>query len=195
MAEVALGLKVKTGKAIVVALRGPAAEPTVVGKTLLQVAFTFEEGAVFHATQEMPAVQARAHVEHAEARFTKLAQKELTAFVRELGADVAAARLAAPDAKPLPPIEKIVKSHPLVHAAEIEIYRRVFTAACEALQLSPKRVADAAAQIARALHWDQARVTKHLAAMGKASGRPWAVDQKEAALAAWLAHCETNVSR
>jgi len=27
--------------------------------------------------------------------------------------------------RPLPPLESILRSHPLVHAAEIELYRRV----------------------------------------------------------------------
>jgi hypothetical protein len=187
MAKVTLGLKVRTGKAAVVALRGPAAEPEVVGKALIQVAFTFEEGAVFHAVEELPTAKARAHVERAEARFTKLALKELTAFLATLGVDVAAARLAAPVAKPLPLLEKIVKSHPLVHAAEIELYRRVFTAACEALHVPPKRVDEGAKRVASALGWTSARVAQHLASMGKAAGRPWAAEQKEAALAAWLA--------
>ncbi len=187
MGALALGLKVRTGKAAVVALRGPANAPVVVAKALVQVAFTFEEGAIFHAVEEMPLEKARTHVENAEARYTKLAQKELAAFLEGLGADVSAARLAAPAAKPLPPLEKITKSHPLVHAAEIELYRRAFSAACEALDLGPKRVDDAEKKIASALRWKPAQVAKHLAAMGKASGRPWAAEQKEAALAAWTA--------
>jgi hypothetical protein len=187
MASVTLGLKVRTGKAAVVALLGPATEPQVVGKAMIQVAFTFEEGAVFHAVEEMPIAKARARVASSEARFTQLAHEELATFVKKLGGNVAAVRLAAPAAKPLPALEKIVKAHPLVHAAEIELYRRVFSGACEALKLSPKRVDGAAASVASALGWTPARVAKHLAAMGKASGRPWAAEQKEAALAAWAA--------
>jgi hypothetical protein len=131
MATVTLGLKVRTGKAAVVALRGPATEPQVVDKAMIQVAFTFEEGAVFHAVEQMPIAKARAHVERAEARFTKLAHEELAAFVKQLGEDVSDARLSAPPAK-------------------------------------------------------------QLAAIGKASGRPWAAEQKEAALAAWTALINRN---
>jgi hypothetical protein len=187
MAKVTLGLKVRTGKAAVIALRGPAAEPEVIGKEMIQVAFSFGEGAVFHAVEKMPIAKARTHVERAEARFTKLAHEELTRFVEKLGADVAEARLAAPVAKPLPALERIVKVHPLVHAAEIELYRRVFSAACEALELTPKRVDEAAKGVASALGWTPARVAEQLAAIGKASCRPWAAEQKAAALAAWHA--------
>src|SRR5262245_33186170 len=90
--KLALGLKVRTGKAAVVALSGSAMKPEVIGKTLIQVAYTFDEGAVFHAAQEMPIAKGRARVESAEARFTKLARKELAAFVATLGADVSAVR-------------------------------------------------------------------------------------------------------
>jgi hypothetical protein len=107
--------------------------------------------------------------------------------VENLGGDVPAARLAAPEATPLPALEKIVKAHPLVHAAEIEFYRRVFSAACEEIGAPMKRVDDAATKVAAVLGWKPAKVAAHLAAMGKASGRPWAAEQKEAALAAWLA--------
>jgi hypothetical protein len=186
MNQVALGLKVRTGKAALVALSGPAADPRVVGKTMIQVAFTFEEGAVFHAAQELPTAKARAHVERAKTRFTKLAREELSAFVAKIGADIAAVRVAAPAAKRLPPLEKVVKSHPLVHAAEIELYRDVFATASEALGMPPKRVDASAQSVAAALRCTPARITKQLATMGKASGRPWAAEQKEAALAAWL---------
>lgn len=75
----ALGIKVRTGKAILVLLGGPAVAPTVVAKAMAQVAFTFEEGAVFHAAAQMSLARARTHVERAEARFTELAQREIHA--------------------------------------------------------------------------------------------------------------------
>jgi hypothetical protein len=51
----------------------------------IQVAFSFEQGAVFHAVEQMPIAKARTHVERAEARFTKLAQEGLARFVETLG--------------------------------------------------------------------------------------------------------------
>jgi hypothetical protein len=187
VANVALGFKVRTGKAAVVALRGSAMAPEVAGKAMIQVAFAFEEGAVFHSAQHMPTANARTHVENAEARFTKLAHEKLTDFVTKLGANIVATRLAAPAERPLPALERIVRSHPLVHAAEIELYRRVFAAACKAIGVPSERVDEAAKKIALALRWKPGQVANHLQAMGKRSGRPWAAEQKEAALAAWLA--------
>jgi hypothetical protein len=180
---------VRIGRAIVVAIDGPVEDPAVIAKTEIQVAFTFEEGAVYHAIEKLPAVTARKRIRSAEARATRRAKKALAAFVDSLGTAVVATKLAAPAQKSLPPLESIVKSHPLVHAAEIDLYRRVFTEACAALTARPA-CADAGslvASIARALCCKPAKVASQIAAMGRASGRPWTVHQKEAALAAWLA--------
>jgi hypothetical protein len=185
----ALGFSVRTGKAFVVAVGGPAAAPAVLAKGRIDVASTFEEGAVFHAAQELPAREARALVERGEARFTERARTALAAFEAGLDAEVIAAGMAAAAEKKLPPLESILRSHPLVHAAEGELYRRVFAAASAALGAPAARVpADGLPRrIAAAASLTPAKVTAHLAEMGKASGKPWAADQKQAALAAWLA--------
>lgn len=187
--NVALGLKVRTGRAAVVALAGPASRPAIVAKTRVDVAFTFEEGAVFHACQTLPTTKARDRVESARSRFTRRAEEELAAFVAGLGAIVSAAGMSVKSMKPLPPLESILKSHPLIHAAEIDLYRTVYADACAKIGMRPAAYpADTVPKsIAARLGWTLTRVTAHLAAMGKASGRPWAAEQKEAALAAWLA--------
>jgi hypothetical protein len=185
----ALGFSVHTGWAAVVAVGGPPAAPVLLAKGRIDVATTFDEGAVFHAAQELPIEKARALVARSEARFAARARTELDAFVARLGAPVAGAGLAAPAAKALPPFESIVRSHPLVHAAEGELYRRVFAAAASSVVgAPPPRIPPAtlAARTAAALGVAPAHVAGHLAAMGKASGKPWAADQKHAALAAWL---------
>jgi hypothetical protein len=185
----ALGLKVKTGRAIVVAVCGRLEAPEVLAKTQIQVAFTFEEGAVFHGAESLEIAEARRRIADAEARFTALAGRALAAFAAGLDARIVAAALAARAATTPPPLESILASHPLVHAAEGELYRRVFAAASAAIGVRPSRVPpDAAAtRVAAAVGLPPAAVMGQLAAMGKASGRPWAADQKEAALAAWVA--------
>jgi hypothetical protein len=185
----ALGLKVRTGRAVVVVVCGPAEAPQVLAKAQIDVATTFEEGAVFHAAQEMPIEAGRAHVRDAERRFVRTARDGLAAFVGGVQATVVGAGMAAPVAKTLPPFETIVKAHPMVHAAEGELYRRVFAEAAAAVAAPPERLpADAlASRVAEALETTPARLAARLAAIGKASGRPWAADQKEATLAAWAA--------
>lgn len=186
----ALGFVVHTGRAVVVAIGGPVVAPEVLAKGHLQVAFTFEEGAVFHAGQEMPVGRARQHVREAEARFTAKARVELSAFAAALAgaAEIVGAGMVAPPEKTLPPLETILKAHPLVHAAEGELYRRVFGEAAAVLGVRPVRLPGAtlARATADALGLTPARIASEIAAMGKSSGKPWAADQKNAALVAWL---------
>lgn len=187
--RIALGLTVKTGRAIVVALRGPAASPEILVKTRIDVATTFDEGAVYHAGQQLGVAKARALIERSERTFIQRARAALSAVVEPLDARVAAAMLVAPEPKPPPPLETILKAHPLVHAAEIELYRRVFTSAVSALWQAPTRVPPdpLAKQLATALQLTPAKLEAQLAALGKAAGRPWTADHKHATRAAWLA--------
>jgi hypothetical protein len=184
----ALGFNVHTGRAVVVAVGGAIDAPEILAKTHIQVAFTFEEGAVFHAGRELPIENARTLVRDSEIRLTERARAEVAAFAKQLDAKVVAAGMVAPTAKQLPPFESILKAHPLVHAAEGELYRRVFTEAGAAIGARPTRVPldglDRKAAAAAGL--TPAKLATRLAAMGKASGKPWAADQKQAALVAWL---------
>jgi hypothetical protein len=184
----ALGFSVHIGRAVVVAVGGPIEAPEILAKARIDVAFSFDEGAVFHAGQKLPVDKAQDLVRDAEIRFAKRACAELAAFTAGLDAKVVAASMVAADAKPLPPLESILKSHPLVHAAEGDLYRRVFTEAGASVGARPTRVpADALGRrTAAALGLKPATLAARLAAMGKASGKPWAADHKQAALAAWL---------
>jgi hypothetical protein len=186
--RVALGFVTHTGRAAVLALAGPPDAPEILAKARIDVATTFEEGAVFHVGQELPLPEARALVERSERRLIESARAQLAAFIAPLSAKVVAAGMVAPEPKALPPIEKILKSHALVHAAEGELYRRVFVEAGAALGKRPTRVpADQLAKrVAAGLEVTAAKLEARLAALGKASGKPWAADQKQAALVAWL---------
>ncbi|MCA1828471.1 MAG: hypothetical protein LC689_16225 [Myxococcales bacterium] len=172
----ALGFKSHTGWAAAVAIAGGE----VVLKRRIDMAHDFATGAVFHAGQEMPLEKAKALIESSEERFVSIARAAIAAIVAELrgaGCEVAACGIAAGNPKPLPPLESILRSHALVHAAEGELYRRAIGRACAACGIQATRVAagNAGALAAR------------IATLGRASGRPWAADQKEAALAALIA--------
>jgi hypothetical protein len=189
---VTLGIVTHTGRASVLALAGPPEAPAVLAKTRIDVATTFEEGAVFHVSQALSLAAARKLVERSERTFTERAEAQLDAFIAQLDAlhgEVVAAGMVAPMAKELPPFEKILKSHALVHSAEGELYRRVFSEAAAALGYRPVRIPpdQLAARLAAGLGLTLAKLDARLAALGKASGRPWAADQKQAALVAWLA--------
>ncbi len=191
-APAAIGMRPHTGWTAVVALGGPLGAPELLAKRRIDVATTFDEGAVYHKGQELPLDQAEAFLRTSAERFERLATEALAALAAELRAGgrepVASAMVGA--ARPLPPLASILRSHPLVHAAEAELYRRVFLRASETACRLPPRLLPAealAGQASRTLRQSPARLEARLAALGKASGKPWTRDQKEATLAAWIA--------
>lgn len=81
--------------------------------------------------------------------------------------------------KPLPPLERILTSHPLLHAAEGQMSREALSRAAEAeglpvIHVAPERAASEA-------------VVAAVARIGRIAGPPWAADQRRAAAAAWAA--------
>src|SRR5262245_24697621 len=96
---IALGFSVRTGRAFIVALGGTPDAPAVLAKTLVQVAFTFEEGAVFHAAEAQPLAAARKLVASAEARFAEKAARGLRELVNALDGQIVVAAMAAKAAK------------------------------------------------------------------------------------------------
>lgn len=188
----ALGFSPHIGWAAVVAIAGPPDAPRVVGKRRVEMATTFDTGAVYHVGQGLPLARAEALVRSSERKFEAAARVSIAAFaaeLRDLGLEPIASAVLAGGAKPLPPLEAILRSHALVHAAEGELYRRVLARASEACAIPAALVPakDLPARVAGATGLPERRVVSSLGEMGKASGTPWARDQKEAALAAWLA--------
>jgi hypothetical protein len=192
MRPASIGLKTHTGWAAAVALAGGPAPAEVVAKRRIDMATTFDEGAVYHVARELPLARAQALVRSSEERFERIAREALAALADELRAaglePVASAVLAGAE-RPLPPLEAVLRSHAQVHAAEGQLYRRAVVRASEACRI-PARLVPARelfALAARALGTTAAGLAPRLAALGRASGRPWARDQKDAALAAWIA--------
>jgi hypothetical protein len=189
---VALGMKSHIGWAAVVALAGPVTSAAVVAKKRIDMATTFDEGAVYHKSQEISLDRAEALIRSSEEKFQRTARKALAEIVAELrtaGYEPVATALVSGRGKALPPLASIQKSHALVHAAEGDLYRRVLLRASEACRIPalpiPEREIEARAAAAVGIR--PAQLAARLAALGKASGRPWTKDQKESALVAWIA--------
>jgi len=192
MKPVALGIKSHIGWAAVVGLAGPVASAEVVAKRRVDMATTFDEGAVYHKSQELPLDRAEALIRSSEEKFGRTAREalaDLAAELRRAGCEPVASGLVSGDGKALPPLASILRSHALVHAAEGELYRRVLRDACTACAIPALAIPakEMEARAAAALGIARAGLPARLAALGKASGKPWARDQKDAALAAWIA--------
>ena len=94
--------------------------------------------------------------------------------------------------RPLPPLPKILGSHALIHTAEGEFYREVFSKGCEDLDLSVTgiRERDLNERVDTAFGKAASRIRQQISAFGRTLGPPWTQDQKTAALAGLLALVE-----
>ena len=124
--------------------------------------------------------------EDASAR-AHLALSAVVADGKRAGYDVRHAAVLVNRALPLPPFEAILRSHPLLHAAEGDLFRTALRDACEqcglAVTSSPER--DVYESSGRTLGLAPAAVRKRVAAIGRRCGAPWDADHKAAFLAAW----------
>jgi hypothetical protein len=88
----------------------------------------------------------------------------------------------------LPPLAKILASHAVIHAAEGEFFREVFSKACADLDLSVTgvRERDLDERVKTTLGKVAARMRRQISTLGRSLGPPWTADQKTAALAALI---------
>jgi hypothetical protein len=183
----AIGLRAHSGWAAAVALvpadAGPPHAPVVVMRRRIEMR---ERGAggpsqPYHAAVGLDIREAREHVEASAARAAALATAALRGMLEDLGKlghrSVGCGLLLA-SGRPLPPLEMILASHPLLHTAEGELFRDALRQACRKCGLPLTEVKE------RLLPDD---LKRQVAAMGKAIGPPWRQDEKLAAVAAWMA--------
>lgn len=187
---IALGFRVKTGRAIAVVLRGPVESPSFVRRedlTLVdpKMRSTFQP---FHAVMELPWPDAVAAAEESASAIRAVATSAIAALLNQLratGDRVAGAGVVG--GSPNDPA-KIGNPHVRAHAAEGQLFPRMVTAAANANGLTARSFPERGFEdrIIAELGLSPAAVKKRTAELGAAAGRPWRSDEKMAALAAWL---------
>ncbi|MGO4884205.1 MAG: hypothetical protein ACLP59_25805 [Bryobacteraceae bacterium] len=194
MSPAAIGLRAHSGWAAAVAVAGPVHAPVVVMRRRIEMR---ERGATgpaqpYHAAVGLDLDEARELVERSASGAAALAGTGLRAMaedLRSLGHRAAGCGLLLASGRPLPPLEKILASHPLLHTAEGELFREALRAASRecGLPLMEAKERELFARAAAELRLPDGELERRLAAMGKAIGPPWRQDEKFSAVAAWLA--------
>jgi len=186
-----LGFRVKTGRAIVVALLGPAANPRILFRREVPLCDPKvpQSRQPYHGAI-MPFVPA---TPEAVARGRKVAQRVAMAAVRGLAAELRAAGLRLARVGLVvasnPDVKKIGSSHVRAHALEGIFFREVLEAGARACRVPSTLVLErqAFARTAAALRCRDAELRRVLARFGEQMGSPWRAEEKSAALGAWLA--------
>jgi hypothetical protein len=155
----ALGFSIHTGWAAAVTVGGPPAE--ILARARLELADE-DSRFVYHVAAE------RGDAERRIADAARIARQRAEAGLRLLiEQHPVAVAVLPPQKRELPPLAIILAAHPLLHAAEGELYRRAIAGACADLGIA----VDATTAVA-------------LPVVGKVSP-PWGKDQKDAAALAW----------
>jgi hypothetical protein len=191
-----VGLRVKTGWAVVVVLGGPFESPEPIARTALVLA-TAENPSLFqpyHEVMDLPwdrAVEAARKAEHA---LEAIASTALTVLLAGLQGRRFTIRCVGIVGAPERNLAAIGSPHIRAHAAEGVLFRKVLEAGATANKVRcfafPERQIENIA-ISR-LGLSSGILRARLAEFGQQLGRPWRADEKASAMAAWLALYATD---
>jgi hypothetical protein len=193
--KIALGLRAHSGWAALVALGALGKELAVIDRRRLELVDAGDAAWAkqpYHAAEGLEPADARDVVERAIAAARRHAAREIRAAAeraRAAGHEIAACAVLMGDRLPAWSVEEILAVHFRMHKAEGVLFREALAEAAEraGLPLAPLREKDLPALAARALGAPADELARTLAALGRPLGPPWGRDQKDAALAAWLA--------
>jgi hypothetical protein len=194
MVDVALGFRAHSGWAAMVAVAAAGDALTVVARQRVALVDPAAAWAMqpYHAAEELPAEAAAKLVRSGIAMAWRRARQQVGAAVKQLGKqghDVVACGVVLGSAMPAWSVAEILAVHLRMHQAEGVLFRDALVAAGEAagLPVTGVRERELWQQAAPTLRLSSASLQQRIAAAGKVAGPPWARDQKDAALVAWLA--------
>ncbi len=124
----------------------------------------------------------------ASKRLALAAVRDVVGELRDRQYRVVGSAVLLASGRALPPLAKILASHALIHAAEGEFFREVFSKACEGLDLSVSGIRERDLEECVQTTFGKAatRMRRQISTVGRSLGRPWTADQKTAALAALI---------
>jgi hypothetical protein len=191
----ALGFSVHTGWAAVVAVAGPAASAAVLDRRRLEMMPGRDPESprfVYHVAAKLRLEPARRLVQESTALSVAKAREALQEVVDTLEARdyrLVGSGVIVGNRPMTAPLEAILESHALIHAAEGELFRGAVRDASQGLGIPVTEVParELQARAVESLKLPPAKIDRQLLEIGKAAGRPWAKDQREACLAALIA--------
>lgn len=189
-APAAFGLRAHSGWAVLVTVAGSRAEPTLLDRRRIELASRTPAQPYHEAAKLNDLPLAAALIERARADARQRAQAAIAAAVaaaRQRGYEVQRAAVLMNAARPLPTLDAILASHPLLHTAEGALFREALAHACEHRRLAVARCSerDVYESSGRSLAMPAAALRTRVAALGRLFGSPWTADHKAAFVAGW----------
>lgn len=194
MKQAALGFRVHSGWAAVVAVCVDKGAPVVLARQRVHLVetFTYEFRQPYHTAKKMPLGQAREFVARMQAEARRLAYRairELASRTEEQGVKLTRCGLLLASGRPLPGLDKILASHALIHTADGELFREALlhaSARCglRDFRIKEKELLERGVEV---LRLKSAALMGRVTELSQAFGAPWSQDEKFAMLAAWFA--------
>ena len=187
---VAIGLRAKTGRAIVVVLGGPPESPIVLLKGDITLIDPRMPGTAqpYHQVMDLPWEQSERAVRKYATSIERVARQALTELIQQMRATnrkvAGVSVIGAPDRD----LKRIGNPHIRAHAAEGVLFRRVLATGAEANGLKWHTFSDRNFDESAAvkLGAKYSRVKQRLGGLKVTVAPPWRNDEKQAAMAAWL---------
>jgi len=190
MQAASLGFRAKTAKAIVIALTTGTAGPSYLARWEIPL----HDPALpatsqpHHEVMEMPWEKAKSAVRPIEDRIEEIATETLARLANELRSKNFIIRAVGIVGSPDRNLERIGNAHIRAHAAEGILFRKVLETAAANHRIVSRSFSDrsfdelASAELRR----PAPDIKAALAAIGRAAGKPWRIDERLAATAAWI---------
>ena len=194
MKEAALGCRVHSGWAALVAVSLEKGAPTVLARQRPQFVetFTYQFRQPYHTAEKMPLEAGRDFIVRAQEEAGRLAYRvihELQNDLQKQGFKLTGCGLLLASGRPLPSVEKILASHALIHTADGELFRGAILSACArcGLRTESIREKELLERARVVLRVQPALLMRRVTELGRPFGSPWSQDEKFATLAAWVA--------
>jgi hypothetical protein len=194
MKKAAVGFRVHSGWAAVVAVSLERSAPVVLERKRVQLVntFTYTFRQPYHTAEKMSHAEARQFIAQVDKEAKQLAHRAIRGMQSELERleiNLTRGSLLLASGRPLPELSKILASHALIHTADGELFRGALSRACaqcgvEIIGIKEKELLECARQ---SLRVQPAALLRRVTELGKPFGSPWSRDEKFATLAAWLA--------
>jgi hypothetical protein len=193
MKNAAIGFRVHSGWSVLVALSVEKGAPTVLRRQRVQLVeiFSYKFRQPYHTAEKMHFEDAGKFISGVRTEAQGLADRALRSVQVDLekqGYHLGRGGLLLASGRPLPELEKILRSHALIHTADGELFREVLrraSARC-GLKIMCTKERELLDQCAELFSRSPKGLLRQVKALGRPFGAPWSQDEKFATLAAWL---------
>jgi len=193
MKRAAIGVRMHSGWGALVAVANSGGAMEVLERRRVAVTTPGTPGVSqpYHFAKKLELAEAEKFLGNsfaASKRLALAAVRDVVGELRDRQYRVVGSAVLLASGRALPPLAKILASHALIHAAEGEFFREVFSKACEGLDLSVSGIRERDLEECVQTTFGKAatRMRRQISTLGRSLGPPWTADQKTAALAALI---------